>query len=61
MYQVEVTSAGNQYFFTLDSEKDVRTLVANSLMVTKVRIWVDNAELSDYAVSKMLFGEYAGV
>lgn len=61
MFQVAITAKGIVYQYVLDSEKDVRNLVQNSYMVTKVDVWSKESKLSDSAVLKMLFNQEPAV
>lgn len=61
MFQVAITAKGIVYKYVLDSEKDVRNLVQNSYMVTKVDVWSKESKLSDSAVLKMLFNQEPAV
>lgn len=41
MFGVEITSAGTDYVFLVDTEESIRELVNNSLRVSKVNVWSD--------------------
>jgi hypothetical protein len=61
MYQVSITAAGNEYFFAVDKQENVRTLVNESYMVTSVKVWEDGEELTTAQVNNLVFGEFSGV
>lgn len=61
MYQVAITSAGTEYFFTVDTREDVKTLITQSFRVTGVKVWEDGKELDAYQINTLVFGELTGV
>jgi DNA-binding protein len=61
MYQVSITAAGTEYFFAVDNQEGVRTLVNESYRVTSVKIWEDSKELTTAQINNLVFGELSGV